>query len=134
MQTHRLFIWIFIIFWLLPPWRGNSTEFQVYSIYKGFDLGEPNEKPQKDFYMNMGKIHGLQEGILVDVFRQIATYDVLSEKLYKDMLIPIAQLKVLHVENLTAIGRLEKLFPIEKVPTTTHRSVMVGDIVRIATP
>lgn len=117
---------------LAAPESGQSADFVVYSVYKGLDMGNPGEVPQKDFYVNMGSAQGLHAGRSLDVFRRIATYDLLNEKLYKDVTFPIARLKVIHVENNAAICRLEKLLPADKTPVISTRSVMVGDLVRAA--
>lgn len=109
-----------------------AQEFTVYGVYKALDLGNANEIPQKDFYVNMGKSNGVREGTVLEVMRRTPTYDAVSEKLYKEVTYPIAKLKVIHSENNAAIARLDKLLPPEKTPATNPRAVMVGDLVKIA--
>jgi hypothetical protein len=110
----------------------DSADFVVYSVYKPIDLGNPGETPQKDFYVNMGSSNGLRDGATLEVIRKVATYDLLSEKLYKDVSFPIARLKVIHVEENAAIARLDQLFPADKTPSVAYRAVMVGDIVQVS--
>jgi hypothetical protein len=62
--------------------------------------------------------------------RKQATYDMTSQKLYKDIVFPVATLKVIHVESNAAIARLDKLASAEESPATTPRAVMVGDLVQ----
>ena len=107
-------------------------DFVVYSVYKGLDLGNSGDIPQKDYYVNMGTTNGVRAGTVLEVARRFPTYDLLSEKLYKDVTFPIARLKVIHVENNAAIARLDSLLSPEKTPSITPRAVMVGDLVRIA--
>ena len=114
------------------PSRGNAEEFVVYSVYKALDLGNPGEVPQKDFYVNMGSSNGLHDGASLEVLRRSASYDLVSQKLYKDVTFPIARLKVIHVEGNAAIARLDKMLPPEKTPAVTPRAVMVGDLIRAA--
>ena len=111
------------------PSDGNAAEHMVYSVYRGVDLGNPGEVPLKDFYVNMGSTHGVHQGMVLEVSRKISTYDLLTEKLYKDMVVPIARIKVIHVENNAAVARLEKMLPAEKFPVSGPRAVMVGDFV-----
>lgn len=85
-----------------------AADYVVYSVFKPVDLGNSGTPPQKDFYVNMGSSQGLHEGVELDVLRRISTYDLINEKLYKDMTFPIARLKVIHVENNAAICRLEE--------------------------
>lgn len=116
----------------LLPGRAAAAEFVVYSVYRGLDLGNPGETPMKDYFVNMGSAQGVHEGQSLDVVRRVSTYDLASQKLYKDVSFPFATLKVIHVENNAAIARLEKLIPAEKTPTMSVRAVMVGDLVRPA--
>ena len=114
------------------PSHVSADEFTVYSVYKALDLGNPGETPQKDYYVNMGRTQGIREGSVLDVMRRNPTYDVVAEKLYKDVTFPIAKLKVIHVEPGASIARLEKMLAVEKTPAITPRAVMVGDLVKIA--
>ncbi|HLE00706.1 MAG TPA: hypothetical protein VJB59_10635 [Bdellovibrionota bacterium] len=111
---------------------GQSADFVVYSIYRGLDLGNPGEIPQKDYYVNMGSSQGIRDGMILSVHRRISTYDLLSEKLYRDVTFPIARLKVIHTEGTAAIARLDKMLPMEKTPSVNPFAVVVGDIVRVA--
>jgi len=109
-----------------------ATEFVVYSVYKPLDLGGGGEAPQKDYYVNMGSAQGVRPGQQLEVQRRISSYDLVNQKLYKDVTFPIARLKVIHVENNAAICRLEKLMSADKSPEPGIRAVMVGDLVQPA--
>jgi hypothetical protein len=117
---------------IVLPFNAGSAEFVVYSVYKAIDLGNPGETPQKDYYVNMGTANGLHNGATLEVIRKVATYDLLSEKLYKDVSFPIARLKVIHVEQNAAVARLEQVLPAESTPAVANRAVMVGDAVHIS--
>jgi hypothetical protein len=110
----------------------QAAEFVVYSVFRALDFGNPGEDPQKDYYINMGSANGVQVGSILDVSRRVPTYDMLNEKLYKDVQIPIARLKVIHVENNASVARLEKLSPTDTTPVVAYRAVMVGDAVEMA--
>jgi hypothetical protein len=104
----------------------------VYSIYKELDMGNPGEMPKKDFFINMGSSNGLHAGSSVEVYRKTSTYDTLSEKLYRDIVFPIARLKVIHVESNAAVARIEKFLPTDKTPILNPPGIMVGDLIRPA--
>jgi hypothetical protein len=111
----------------------SLQEFVVYGVHKELDLGNPGETPQKDYYLSIGSAQGLREGSIVEVNRRMPTYDLSAEKLYKDVIFPIARLKVIHVEGNAAIARLDKMLPADKIPAMgAPRAVMVGDLVRPA--
>jgi hypothetical protein len=115
--------------WLVAP-AATASEAVVYGVYRGVDLGNPGETPAKDFYVNLGSQQGLQTGSILEVSRKLATYDLMSEKLYKDVVFPIATLKVIHAEPGVAIARLDKMIAPDKSPSFSPRAVMVGDLVR----
>jgi len=108
-----------------------NSDFVVYGVYNGLNMGNEGEVTQKDFYINMGQRHGLKSGVVLNVYRQISTYDVISKKLYRDITFPIAKVKVIHVEDKAAVARLDQLLPLESTPAQIPRSIMVGDIVRL---
>lgn len=115
---------------LLAPLPARAADFIVYSIYKQLDMGNPGETPLKDYYVNMGTTNGLHAGQSVDIVRKVSTYDAVSEKLYREIAFKVATLKIIHAEANVAVGRLEKLFPLEKVPLSTVQGIMIGDLVR----
>ena len=107
-----------------------AAEHFVYSVLKGLDFGNPGEQPQRDYYVNIGTNQGVRTGDKLEVLRRVPTYDVPSQKLYKDLTFPFATLKVIHAESNAAIARLEELSPPEKTPVLSPSAVMVGDLVR----
>lgn len=110
--------------------EARADDFIVYSVYQTVDLGNPGETISKDYYVNMGSAQGLRPGSILEVARKTSTYDLTSEKLYKDVSFPIGKLKVLHVEGQVAIARLDAMYAEDKTPAISPRSVMVGDLVR----
>jgi hypothetical protein len=118
--------------WLLTPSALSDETAIVYSVFKGIDLGNPNEKVQKDYFINLGTNQGIHVGTILEVARKSPSYDLTTEKLYKDLIFPFAQVKVIHAEKDASIARLSKLYPEDKTPVLTPRSVIVGDLVRIA--
>lgn len=123
-----------LIVLFLPFMSAQSTaadaDFVVYSVYRPVDLGLPNTKPEKDFYINMGTKHGLKNGNMLEVSRRTPTYDVTNKKLFQDVTFPIAKLRVIHVEDSASIARLNEMLPYESTPSISPNTVMVGDIVK----
>jgi hypothetical protein len=134
MALNRIKIGIGLFALLLCFQKGIASEFVVYNVYRGLYLGGKEEVPQKDFYLNMGSVHGVKTGSMVQVSRRKATYDLSSQQLYRDVLFPIALVKVIHVESMSSIARLEKALPADQTPTMTPNSIMVGDLVKLVTP
>jgi hypothetical protein len=129
--------------WFLVP-SAKAAEAVVYSVYQGVDLGEapvPSDAPEtkpapkapiKDFFINVGSSQGIKPGTVLEVSRKMPTYDLLGEKLYKEIVFPIGTIKVIHVEQGVAIARLDAMLPSDKTPAFSPRAIMVGDLVRKA--
>jgi hypothetical protein len=112
----------------------QASDYIVYNVFRPLDLGEDESggSRPKDFYVNMGSSNGVRSGTVLEVLRKVSTFDLSSQKLYKDVLLPVAKIKVIHVESNAAVARLEKLAPPELTPGISPRAVMVGDMVRLA--
>jgi len=109
----------------------TGSEFSVYSIYQGLNLGGPGEVTQKDFYVNMGSSQGISKGTQLQVYRHTPTFDLVSQQVYRDVTFPIALIKVIHVEPNVAIARLVSFLPPEQSATVSPKAIMVGDLVRL---
>lgn len=127
-----LFSALFGVLIPLAEEESNAAEFVVYSVYKGLNLGNPGEIQERDYYVNMGSDHGIHEGTILTVYRRTSTYDLMTEQLYRDVTFPIATIKVIHVESLAAVARLEKYLPSDQTPVITPRAIMVGDLIRLS--
>lgn len=131
---HRLLTTLFLMGAALAAGTtpARASDFMVYSVYQGVDLGMEQQAPQKDYYVNMGANHGLRAGMRLEVYRKSPSYDLANQKLYRDVTLPVGTIKVIHVEGAAAVARLESLLPAEQAPVVLPRAVMVGDIVKIA--
>jgi hypothetical protein len=118
--------------WVFTPSALSDDTAIVYSVFKGIDLGNPNDTVQKDYFVNLGTNQGIKVGTVLEVARKAPSYDLTTEKLYKDLIFPFAQIRVIHAEKDAAIARLEKLYPQDKTPVLIPRSVIVGDLIKIS--
>jgi len=102
----------------------------VYGVYNPIFLGQKGETIVRDLYINRGVESGYQIGSTLTVYRKISTFDLISNKLFKDLLIPIGTVKVIHSESGASIARLDKMQSQDQTPGFSPGFVMVGDIIR----
>jgi len=102
----------------------------IYGTYGSLNMGNAGEVTHRDFYITLGSKQGIKVGNHIEVLRKIPTHDLLNRRLQKDMIFPIATLKVIHVEQTASIARVDKVYPDESTPAITPHAVMVGDVVR----
>lgn len=103
----------------------------VYSVSNALNMGNPGESQVRDFYVNRGQADGVTKGQKLKVYRKVASYNLMTQKLYRDLFIPVGVLKVIHTENEASIARLEKLYSDSESPTLSPKAVMVGDYVQV---
>lgn len=117
---------------LFPTKWVNAEEAMIYNVYRPIDMGEPGEKPLKDFYISAGAGAGLRVGSVLEVYRRSSTYDLVNSRVHQQMSYPIAKVKIIHVEDQIAIARLDSMASQDKNPLIQPQYVMVGDFVRPA--
>ena len=97
-----------------------------------FDVRRPiamdnSEVPPKDYYINAGTKDGLKKGMIILVNRRMNLYDQYQNKSPGDLVVPIGQLKIIHIQDDVAVARLEEIKSREALPTVEFDAVMVGD-------
>lgn len=108
----------------------HAAEFNVYQVYRPIDLGETNQAPPKDIYISMGSDQGLKKGSMLDVYRRVSSFDNMSQKHMGDSMIPVGRIRVIHVDDKTAIARSDRFVSIEQEPALLPQAIMIGDVVR----
>jgi len=115
----------------LTPLRSVFAEDHfVYNIFKPLMMGYPGEKDYRDFYLTLGSANGIKSGTKLEVYRKLSTYDQVNRSVLQDVMIPIAEIRVIHVEDRVSIARLEKMKVLDEIPAVQPFSVMIGDLVR----
>ncbi len=107
-----------------------AEDFSVYQVYRPINLGETDQIPPKDIFVNMGSEQGLKKGSELDVYRKVSSFDNLTQSHIGDHVIPVGRLKVIHVDDKTAIARIDKFVSIEQEPALLPQAIMIGDVVR----
>ena len=110
----------------------SEPDYTVYQVYRPIDLGEGGGQPPKDIFVSIGSAQGVHKGSTLDVYRRISSFDNLTQKHMGDHMIPVGRIKVIHVDEKTAIARADRFVSVEQEPALLPQAVMIGDIVRIA--
>jgi hypothetical protein len=128
----RLSIHIVMVFvFVFTASMGFARDYIIYSIVQDVPMGTENEIVKKNFYVNMGSKQGVKKGTQLDVFRTISRLDPYETKKRYNYKVKIGELKVLHTEDNTAIGALNKLSMAEDVPLFDINNFMIGDKVNV---
>lgn len=90
------------------------------------------ERPRRDFYVNIGTKQGVKIGSVLDVYRSVTSSDNVNNRSSRNVIFKFAKLKVIHAEGDIAVARIVEVLPPNKTPIGDYPSVIVGDRVAIA--
>lgn len=108
-----------------------AKDYVIYSIAQDIPMGNKDEVLRKNFYVDMGKNQGVKKGSLLDVYRMVSVLDPYENKKRFSHRIKIGEVKVLHAEETSSIGVLNKLEEEEETPVFEIGKLMIGDIVTV---
>lgn len=106
-----------------------AKDYVIYSISQDIPMGVPKEVLRKNFYIDMGKNQGVSKGSVLDVYRVVSVLDPYESKKRFNHKIKIGEVKVLHVEEGSSIGVLNKIENEDETPVFEIGKLMIGDMV-----
>lgn len=112
--------------------RAVGAEYSVYQVFRQIDLGLSPVPPPQQIFINMGAEQGVKKGTMMDVYRKLSSFDLLTQKHVGDHLLPIGRIKVIHVDDTTSIARIDKFVSADTEIILHPQAVMVGDFVRVS--
>ncbi len=133
-KTRSVWASFIIIFMFTISVKIMGREYIIFSIAQEFPMNDEHIDLKKNFYINMGKNQGLQNGGLLDVYRNISKMDPYTTKKRYDFRIKVGELKILHTEDESAIAEKYKLYAEEKDrPYFEVSHFMIGDFIKVKT-
>lgn len=106
----------------------HSYAASIFLVKKNVPMTE-QELIRHDYFINAGKQHGLKKGMIIKVNRMVPFQDTSIVKLNEDLELPIAELKLIHVQNGLSVARVHKVLVDETTPIVDYPNVMIGDSV-----
>jgi hypothetical protein len=116
---------------LAYPFSSAVAGYTVYGVRNEFPMND-GQKLYRDLYVNMGTAQGIKVGSKLDVYRMLSTADLLNQRNGPNITFRFAKLKVIHVEDSSAVARVIELVPGEEIPNYGYSDVMVGDAVEVS--
>jgi len=93
-------------------------------------MGEiTNEKPQKNFFINMGKTQGVSKGSKLAVLRRVLKKNIIEENKEYQSLVPLGTIEIIHSDEYSSIGVASEKFRNDDF-AISPKAFMVGDIVQ----
>ena len=119
---------------LLFAFETKSKNFFIYSIDHQLTTGKTgtNETPKKNFYLNIGTLHGVEEGTILDVKRKVSKNNKFLNNKEHTFHIKVGRLKVIQANENSSIAIDDNSFSNDdERPFVEYQSVMLGDEVSI---
>lgn len=108
-----------------------AKDYVIYSIAQDIPMGYKDEVLRKNFYVNMGSSQGVKQGSILDVYRIVSVLDPYESKKRFVHRVKIGEVKVMHAEDTSAIGTLNKLEEGADTPVFEVGKLMIGDVVAV---
>lgn len=110
----------------LFAWETFSEELSIIEVRRNIPLAD-NDPVYKDFFINGGTDAGLKKNMTLNVLRKISLRDATGTQNYGELMAPVAQLKIIFVNNRVAVAREVKPVAQEESPMLEQVGVMIGD-------
>lgn len=120
---------LFMVTLVFTATMAIAKDYVIYSISQDIPMGNEKEVLRKNFYIDMGKNQGVVKGSVLDVFRVVSVLDPYESKKRFNHKIKIGEVKVLHSEEGSSIGILNKLENVDEAPVFEIGKLMIGDVV-----
>ena len=111
----------------------QSKNYFIYSIDHQLPTGEfgTSQLPQKNFYLNIGTLQGVEEGTVLVVRRKVSKNNKFQNNKEYTFHIKVGLIKVIQANENSSIAITEKYSKDDDYPFTEYQSVMLGDEVAI---
>lgn len=106
--------------------RAFGKDIYVFEAKRPLSLYNGQTLP-KDYFINAGSESGLQKDVVVTVTRRQSLYDPYQNKSAGDIMVPVAELRIIYAQDGMSVARMEKMMERTYLPTLDIEAVMVGD-------
>ncbi len=109
----------------------RAEEITIFDMRKNLGMTD-QEVTHRDFILSKGKDSGLRPGMILTVKRRLPFYDTFHNRSAGTLSVPVARIKVIHVDSEISVARLHSEFSREELPLLEDNFVMVGDTVDLS--
>ena len=106
-----------------------SRDYIIFNITQQIPMGHKNEKIEKNFFINIGKIQGIKSGTVLDVHRKVSRLNPLKTWKRHQFNVKVGQLEVIHTEEYSSICKRRNTNSNET--SLDLESLLLGDIVSV---
>lgn len=106
--------------------KAKAKDIYVFEARRPLSLMNRQQLP-KDFFINAGTESGLQKDVVVTVQRRQSLYDPYQNKAAGDIMVPVAELRIIYSQDGLSVARIEKMLDRTFLPTLDIDAILVGD-------
>ena len=122
---------LLIVSFLFTASMAIAKDYIIYSIGHELPMGSADQVIRKNFYVNMGSNQGLENGTILDIFRQESVLDPYASKSRYSYKVKIGELRVIHSDTDASIATLNTFDNSADRPLIEVNAPMVGDEINV---
>ncbi len=115
-----------LAFVLLDSSFAFAKNASVFEVRKNIPMFEGDEIFH-DYYINAGAEDGLKVGMKITLSRSIPFRDTGSGHISEDLVVPVANVEIIHVQQSFSVARRLKVNTAKNQPIVDYNNVMLGD-------
>jgi len=103
---------------------------QIIEVRRNIPLAD-TDPVYKDFYINAGSEAGLRPNLVVTAVRKVNIKDNTGTQTFGELMVPVAQLKIIFVQSQIAVAREHKPLSRDTHPMLEQTGIMSGDLIEL---
>lgn len=114
----------------LFAWEACSQELSIIQVRRNIPLAD--EDPViRDIYINGGSESGLKNNMIIQATRKTIIKDATGSQSLGELIVPVAQLKVVFVGPKISVARDHKPANLDSTPVLDQVGVQIGDRIEL---
>lgn len=109
----------------------KAQDLSIIEVKRNIPLAD-SDPIYKDFYISSFAESGLKKNLIVTATRKITIKDATGTNSFGEITIPVAQLKIISVQNRIAVAREFKMVSRDDEPMLEQIGPMIGDKIDLA--
>lgn len=122
---------LFSALFILLSFNLHARDYLIYSVSEDIPMGFENEKPAKNYYLNIGENQGVDEGTTVDVFRTVSKLNPYDNQKRINYKIKVGELNIIHTDSEASIAVFKKFAADFESTVYEVKNFMIGDHVAV---
>lgn len=124
--------WAYALIICIAGSNALGNDIRIIETRRNIPLTD-DEPRLMDFYINGGSANGIKTNHVFKIKRKLPLRSSLSNEQNNFIEIPVGEIKIIFLDDRTAIGRIHKYFERDSLPLLEVPGFLIGDLVDLST-